>query len=198
MPVLPLWWCSWQGEGCNSHLWVSLKEARKSSNLCPSPSPFPLPPLSDLERGSCMKCIYKYKCVYSWPDCKGDFTYPLRYHFPPCFITFFFPSWNKVPRYSLHAGRVWSGHAGDGRLFICMCFVHTPYEITTGPSLQPCLQREKVTRLAVCVQWIEDTQSIYRGYILYVLREKLTRAIHYVESISARIERLGFGFKHRW
>lgn len=133
--------------------------------------------------------------VYSCPDCKGNVTFPLHYIFSS-FITLLFPPWNKAPRYSLHAGRVWSGHAGDGRLFICMCFVHTPYEITTEPSLQPCLQREKVTRLAVCMQWIEDTQSINRGYILLVLREKLTRAIHFAESISARIER--FGFTHRW
>ncbi len=45
--------------------------------------PFSLPPISDLERGSCMKCINKSKCVYSCPDCKWDFTYPLLYHFPP-------------------------------------------------------------------------------------------------------------------
>lgn len=129
------------------------------------------------------------------PDCKGNVTFPLHDIFSS-FITLLFPPWNKAPRYSLHAGRVWSGHAGDGRLFICMCFVHTPYEITTGPSLQSCLQREKVTRLAVCMQWIEDTQGTNRGYILHVLREKLTRAIHFAESISARIER--FGFTHRW
>lgn len=125
----------------------------------------PSPPLR-LERGLCsIKCIYLSSACVQFVLTVKFFNIPQHDIFSQLHHPLIPP--NEI-RYldtpSTLAG-VWSGHAGDGRLFICMCFVHTPYEITTGPSLQPFLQREKVTRLAVCMQWIEDTQCINRGYI---------------------------------